>query len=111
MTLETVAIISPGDMGHAVGRLLRENGLRITTCLAGRSARTRGLSQQAGIIDVPALDELVRQADILLSITVSEAVPDLCRESPMFCNAPVRPDCSPSATPLLPNFLSAWTSS
>ena len=80
MTLETVAIISPGDMGHAVGRLLRENGLRITTCLAGRSARTRGLSQQAGIIDVPALDELVRQADILLSITVSEAVPDLCRE-------------------------------
>ena len=80
MPVETVAIISPGDMGHAVGRLLRENGLRVITCLAGRSARTRGLSQQAGIADVPNLEELVEQADILLSITVSEAVPALCQE-------------------------------
>ncbi len=80
MPVETVAIISPGDMGHAVGRLLRENGLRVITCLAGRSPRTRGLSQQAGIADVPTLDELVQEADILLSITVSEAVPGLCKE-------------------------------
>ena len=80
MPVETVAIISPGDMGHAVGRLLRENGLRVITCLTGRSARTKGLSQQAGIADVPTLEELVRQADVLLSITVSEAVPGLCEE-------------------------------
>ena len=80
MPVETVAIISPGDMGHAVGRLLRENGLRVITCLAGRSPRTRGLSQQAGIADVPTLEDLVQQAEILLSITVSEAVPGLCKE-------------------------------
>jgi len=80
MPVDTVAIMSPGDMGHAVGRLLREHELRVVTCLAGRSARTRALSEQAGIIDVPSLQELVQQADILLSITVSEAVPALCQE-------------------------------
>ena len=80
MPIETVAIMSPGDMGHAVGRLLREHQLRVVTCLAGRSARTRALSEQAGITEVPSLVELVQQADVLLSITVSEAVPALCQE-------------------------------
>jgi len=75
MTIETVAILSPGDMGHAIGRLLREHELRVVTCLTGRSARTKTLSEQAGIIDVPSLEHLVQQADIVLSITVSESAP------------------------------------
>ncbi len=80
MSIESVAILSPGDMGHAIGQLLRENELRVLTCLSGRSSRTRELSQQAGITDVPNLEELVKQADVLMSVTVSEAVPGLCRE-------------------------------
>ena len=80
MSIESVAILSPGDMGHAIGRLLRENELRVLTCLTGRSSRTRELSQQAGIIDVPNLNELVEQADVLMSVTVSEAVPGLCQD-------------------------------
>ena len=67
-------------MGHAIGQLLRENELRVLTCLAGRSERTRELSQQAGITDVPNLNELVEQSDVLMSVTISEAVPGLCRE-------------------------------
>lgn len=42
MNLHTVGLLSPGDMGHAVGRMLVEHGLRVLTCLEGRSARTRG---------------------------------------------------------------------
>ncbi len=80
MSIESVAILSPGDMGHAIGQLLRENELRVLTCLAGRSNRTRELSQKAGITDVPNLNELVEQSDVLMSVTVSEAVPSLCRE-------------------------------
>ena len=80
MPITTVAILSPGDMGHAVGRILRERGLRVVTCLAGRSPRTRGLSEKAGIIDIPNLQEMVAESDVILSITVSEVVPDLCRE-------------------------------
>ena len=80
MSIESVAILSPGDMGHAIGLLLRENELHVLTCLAGRSNRTRQLSEQAGITDVPSIKELVVQADVLMSVTVSEAVPGLCQE-------------------------------
>mgnify|MGYP002525427219 FL=1 len=59
MSIESVAILSPGDMGHAIGQLLKENELRVLTCLVGRSARTKELSEQAGITDVPNLNELV----------------------------------------------------
>ena len=80
MPIESVAILSPGDMGHAIGQLLRENELRVLTCLAGRSSRTKELSEQAGITDVPNINDLVEQSDVLMSVTVSEAVPGLCRE-------------------------------
>ena len=80
MSIESVAILSPGDMGHAIGQLLKENELRVLTCLVGRSKRTRELSDQAGITDVPNLNELVEQSDVLMTVTVSEAVPGLCRE-------------------------------
>ena len=80
MAINTVAILSPGDMGHAVGRLLREHELSVVTCLTGRSERTRALSQQAGIADVPDLKELVQQSDLVMSITVSEVAPQVCRQ-------------------------------
>jgi 3-hydroxyisobutyrate dehydrogenase-like beta-hydroxyacid dehydrogenase len=67
-------------MGHAVGQLLREHELRVVTCLAGRSARTRALAAKAGITDVPTMEELVAQADVILSITVSDAAPALCQQ-------------------------------
>ncbi len=71
----TIAIMSPGDMGHAVGAVLRQAGLRVITQLDGRSERTRALAARAGIEEVGDDDALVRAADMLLSILVpSEAV-------------------------------------
>ena len=70
MRIETVAILSPGDMGHAVGRALREHGLRVISHLEGRSQRTRELARQAGIEDTGSLEELVSEADAVLSILV-----------------------------------------
>ena len=80
MDIRTVAILSPGDMGHAVGQRLSEHELDAIKCLAGRSARTRNLAAMAGIRDVPTMEELVRQSDLIMSMTVSEAVPGLCRQ-------------------------------
>ena len=57
MPINTVAILSPGDMGHAVGRLLKEHELRVITCLTGRSERTKGLAEIAGIEDIEDFDE------------------------------------------------------
>ena len=68
--MKTVAILSPGDMGHAVGRVLGEHGLDVVTCLQGRSQRTKGLAHQANIRDLPSLEELVVQSDLILSIVV-----------------------------------------
>ncbi len=68
--LNTIGILSPGDMGHTVGDVLRYNGLRVITCLEGRSQRTHGLAQKAGIVDVPTYIELVAEADLILSIMV-----------------------------------------
>lgn len=71
----TVAIISPGDMGHVVGKVLIDHGLCVITTLQGRSARTRQLAGQAGIVDVGSMAAVVQQADLILSILVpSQAV-------------------------------------
>ncbi len=68
--LSTVGILSPGDMGHTVGNVLRQNGLRVTTCLEGRSQRTQQLAEKAGIVDVPTYPQFVTEADLILSIMV-----------------------------------------
>lgn len=68
MDLQTVAVMSAGDMGQGVGRAIRESGRRVVTSLAGRSDRTRGLAANAGLEDVGALEALVRDADVVLSI-------------------------------------------
>ncbi|MGE4634164.1 MAG: DUF1932 domain-containing protein [Arenicellales bacterium] len=70
MTLEKVAILSPGAMGHAVGRVLAEHGVDIITCLAGRSERTHRLASAAGFTEMPTLEDLVCEADLVLSILV-----------------------------------------
>lgn len=65
---QTIAIISPGNMGHAVGRLLVSRGFRVVTALAERSPRTRALAKQAGIRDLGDLETLLAIADLVLSI-------------------------------------------
>jgi L-threonate 2-dehydrogenase len=57
-------------MGHAIGAVLGQHGMRVLTNLQGRSARTEALAAQAGMIDVGDDQTLVREADILLSVLV-----------------------------------------
>jgi len=68
--IQTVGIISPGDMGHIVGQVLRKNGLRVIASLEGRSQRTQKLAKEAEIVDVQTDQALVQEADIILSILV-----------------------------------------
>ncbi|MDQ3540615.1 MAG: DUF1932 domain-containing protein [Chloroflexota bacterium] len=76
MATTTIGLLSPGDMGHSVGGVLHANGLNVLTCLQGRSERSSALAAEAGMEDVPTLDDLVQQVDILLCILVpSSALP------------------------------------
>ena len=72
MSVHTVAILSPGDMGSGVGFALGQNDIDVITCLRGRSNRTRQLAAEAHFRDIPTLGLLVEQADLILSILVPD---------------------------------------
>jgi 3-hydroxyisobutyrate dehydrogenase-like beta-hydroxyacid dehydrogenase len=78
-TIKTVGVLSPGEMGSGVGAVLHQHGLRVLTCLAGRGTASRERAAQKGIQDVPDLETLVRECDVVLSIlppAVAGAVAD-----------------------------------
>lgn len=75
MNIQKVAILSPGEMGGAVGRELGRNGLNIFTCLAGRSPKTTEIAHDSGIRDLPDLTSLINECDLILSILVPAEAP------------------------------------
>lgn len=68
MSLPTIAILMPGDMGHGVGLALREHGHEVITSLTGRSERSRTLAEVGKLRDAGDLDATVDEADMILSI-------------------------------------------
>ena len=98
MSVRTVAILSPGDMGHAVGRALGEHGLDAIACLRGRSERTSGLARAGNIRNVADLGQLVSEADLVLSIIPSASPARWPRPS----GPPAPTPFSPTATPCRP---------
>lgn len=98
MTPRTVGILSPGDMGAAIGAMIRAGGLDVLTCLDGRGDLTRLRAREAGIRDVPDLDALVAQADLILSVLVpAEALPLAERVAAAMARtgaAPIYADCN-----------------
>src|SRR5579885_1767343 len=68
MESPTIGIPSPGDMGHAIGRVLHQHGVRVLTTVRDRSERTRSLASMAGFQTVVDDDTVVREAGILRSI-------------------------------------------
>jgi hypothetical protein len=61
------------------GKVLQSHGLRMLTCLKGRSERTRMLAREAQIDDVPTYEDLVAETEMVLSILVPESALDTAR--------------------------------
>jgi 3-hydroxyisobutyrate dehydrogenase-like beta-hydroxyacid dehydrogenase len=72
-----VGIISPGDMGSAIGRVLGENGMDVVACLEGRSDLTRVRAEEAGLRILPTLHDVVRTAEIILCVTPPVEAPGI----------------------------------
>ena len=54
-------------------RLFIDNDFKVVSCLNGRSDRTRKLSHAAGIIDLKTIENVIKSADIILSILPPES--------------------------------------
>ncbi len=80
MPVKCIAIMSPGDMGNGFGWALKQQGFDILTCLAGRGDATRARAEKSGFRDVPDLDTLVTEADLVISILPPESAPQLARD-------------------------------
>ena len=79
MTLDRIAILSPGAMGAGVGRALAERGHDVLTCLDGRSAATRARARAAGFREAADLRTVAGEADLILSILPPEAALETAR--------------------------------
>jgi len=79
MAQETIAILSPGDMGGGVGAALVRHRHEVITCLAGRSAASAARAERFGFRAVSDLDSLLAEADLVLSILPPEFAADLAR--------------------------------
>jgi 3-hydroxyisobutyrate dehydrogenase-like beta-hydroxyacid dehydrogenase len=98
-SFKRIGLMSPGDMGQAVGIRLKELGFEVSTALEGRSERTRKLAGEAKLVDCGDLRTLLASSDLVLSIldpgaamglaeAVAAILPTLV-ERPLFvdCNA------------------------
>jgi 3-hydroxyisobutyrate dehydrogenase-like beta-hydroxyacid dehydrogenase len=72
-----IGLLYPGEMGAALGRVLMEDGFRVLTTVEGRGPRTRRLCAEAGLPVVDSLDEVVLQADVVVSLVPPDAVLEL----------------------------------
>ncbi|KAL1980360.1 hypothetical protein VTN96DRAFT_4231 [Rasamsonia emersonii] len=64
----SVGILSIGDMGLGIARLLQAHAYRVLTVAAGRSQDTLDRIRSAAIEDLPSDQDLVIQSDYILSI-------------------------------------------
>lgn len=66
--MKKILILSPGEMGAAVGNVLNQNGFEICGILKGRSEATKLRATSAGFRDVETLKKGLEHADIVFSI-------------------------------------------
>ena len=75
----TVGLLHPGEMGAAVGAVLRSRGEVVLWASSGRSDATTERARQAGIEDVVTIDELARRSDVIVSLCPPHAAIDTAR--------------------------------
>ena len=70
VAIQAVGLLSPGEMGSVVARVLIERDMPVVTCLDGRGERTWERARSAGIRELATYEGLVEHCDLLLSILV-----------------------------------------
>ena len=68
MTIKTIALLHPGNMGSTIGAAAATSGARVVWASEQRSNASRERAKQAGLIDVQSLADAVRESDVVLSV-------------------------------------------
>jgi 3-hydroxyisobutyrate dehydrogenase-like beta-hydroxyacid dehydrogenase len=76
----TVGLLHPGEMGSAVGAVLRSQGFRVVWASEGRSVETRTRAEAAGLEDVESV-EAVAQSEVVFSICPPHAALEVARSA------------------------------
>ena len=74
-----VGLLHPGEMGSVVGGLARAGGARVLWASEHRSTATRKRAEAAALLDCGALEALVTEAEIILSICPPQAALEVAR--------------------------------
>lgn len=72
MTEPVIAIISLGDMGTQISRVLIENKFRVITAGEGRSEKTLENIHNTGVENTGSLKDTVEKAEVIISLTSPE---------------------------------------
>jgi 3-hydroxyisobutyrate dehydrogenase-like beta-hydroxyacid dehydrogenase len=68
MTIKTVALLHPGNMGSTIGAAAATSGARVVWASEQRSEASRERAKQAGLLDVETVANALRQSDVVLSV-------------------------------------------
>jgi 3-hydroxyisobutyrate dehydrogenase-like beta-hydroxyacid dehydrogenase len=77
VAVHTVGLLHPGEMGAAVGAVLRASGHGVVWASAGRSGESRRRAEAAGLEDAGFVSELVSRSDLIFSICPPHAALDV----------------------------------
>ena len=80
MSFERIGILSIGEMGYHWARVLGGHGVKVFSCVDGRSAATRERARSIGVELAPSLVELVSQVDLIVSIVVPSAAKEIAEQ-------------------------------
>ena len=80
MALSTIGLLHPGEMGAAVGAVLRGQGHRVLWASDGRSEETRARAGAAGLEDVGSVAQ-VAEAEVVFSICPPHAALEVARSA------------------------------
>jgi len=80
MSIKTVALLHPGEMGAAIGACLARRGLRVVWASSGRSATTRSRALAAGLEDLGSVERALNVAELVLSVCPPHGALALARE-------------------------------
>jgi len=70
-------LLHPGEMGAAIGGVLRQSGIDVLWASEGRSEATHTRAARAGLTDAGTVDELAQMSDVILSVCPPYAAADV----------------------------------